>query len=269
MKKHTVVMANKLILSRNKSKFTVQESRILCWCIGEIYKQDRINGQFENKELFISIQEYAETIGAREDNTERDIVEVCKNLINKSFEIQLQERWKVHNWFSSIGYDEKTKIISFMLTNEVIPYILGLKDRFTVMDLRNIIPLNSSYAIKIYQIMCCHKKYGITIILEELKKMLGIEDKGAYKLYGAIKRDILEISKKEINEKTDILIDYQEIKEKKRVASVKFIAKEKNKIRNIIDEKTIKKRMEAIAHKKTQTHNSEDFLKKAKIVLSK
>jgi len=47
--------------------------------------------------------------------------------------------------------------------------------------------------------------------------------------YGAIKQRILEISKREINKKTDLTLSYSEIKKGRKVEAIKFkITQKKN-----------------------------------------
>ena len=79
--------------------------------------------------------------------------------------------------------------------------------------------------IKLYQLLAQYKnKPGgeREITLENLKSMLGISNEKTYKLFGDVKRKILEISKREINEKTDLIISYSEIKTGRKVTSIKF-----------------------------------------------
>ena len=66
----------------------------------------------------------------------------------------------------------------------------------------------------------CHKKHGKTFTLERFKEMMGIKDKKTYALYGKIKQDVLEIAKREIDEKTDIKFCYTEIKGGEKGAKV-------------------------------------------------
>jgi dihydrodipicolinate reductase len=43
-----------------------------------------------------------------------------------------------------------------------------------------------------------------------------------YKKFNNFKKDVLERAKNEINEKTDLLIDYQEIKEARKITAISF-----------------------------------------------
>ena len=70
-----------------------------------------------------------------------------------------------------------------------------LKEKFTSFKLENILYLNSSYAIKIYQLLTQYKKIGERVItLDELRSTLGILELKAYVAYGSINKRILAIS---------------------------------------------------------------------------
>ena len=91
--------------------------------------------------------------------------------------------------------------------------------------MENILYLRSSHAIKLYQLLAQYKNKpdgAREIMLEDLKSMLGISNEKTYKLFGDVKRRILEISKREINEKTDLMISYSLIKQSRKVVAIKF-----------------------------------------------
>ena len=58
--------------------------------------------------------------------------------------------------------------------------------------------------------------------LDDLRSTLGLENKKTYNLYGNIKQKILDISKREINAKTDISFSYSPIKKSRKVVALKF-----------------------------------------------
>lgn len=68
--------------------------------------------------------------------------------------------------------------------------------------------------------------------ISELKTILGIE-KTKYKLYGHFKNKVLEIAEREINEKTDILIQIEEIKTGRKITAIKFLISAKKGIKAV------------------------------------
>lgn len=83
--------------------------------------------------------------------------------------------------------------------------------------------LNSLYAIRLYQLLWQALNPGyISISLDELRQILGIEHLKSYGKYAVLKRKIIEPIKKEINEKTDLTIIYSELIEDKKVTGLQF-----------------------------------------------
>ena len=90
--------------------------------------------------------------------------------------------------------------------------------------------MKTAFSERIYELM---KSYSFrhTIILElnELKKLLMVEDVKSYNRFPDFRRKVLEKAQLEINELTDINIEFEPIKTGRKVTSIKFIIEEKFK----------------------------------------
>ena len=125
-------------------------------------------------------------------------------------------------FLSSTEYflDDSTVELSF--DKKLKSYLLQLKNNFTMYEFENVVALSSSYAIRIYELCKQYEKIKERIIeIESLKEILDIKAK-SYNRYDNFKRKVLEIAKREINEKTDIHISFEEIKTGRKVTSIKF-----------------------------------------------
>jgi len=104
---------------------------------------------------------------------------------------------------------------------------LEVKEKYLKYKLENILSLRSSYVIRLYEILKdwleLNKRYGNKaekiISLEEFRNILEIPK--SY-MFGDIKRQILEKAKKELEQHTDIIFDYEEIKTGRKVTHLKF-----------------------------------------------
>lgn len=106
------------------------------------------------------------------------------------------------------------------------PYLLDLKSKFLSYDVENVLRLTSSYSIRLYELTRAYVGIGKrTFRVEDLKKILGIENK--YKQYTHLKKRVLEPSRNNINETTDINLEFEEIKEGRRVAKICFTISKK------------------------------------------
>ena len=123
---------------------------------------------------------------------------------------------------------------------ELFPYFKEAQERlFTRFNIQNIKPLTSIHAIRMYELA---KQFDDTgwreISLEEFKRMMKIE--GKYKQVKDLKKRVLEPAKRQINERTDISIDYELIKRGRKYTKVKlYISKNKNRVERKKNEKLI------------------------------
>lgn len=224
MENNIVVQSNKLIESHYKQQYTVQEQRMVLWVISEIHKEDYFKTQkYENKTITISAQKYAELMDINIADVYKRTQEIGDNLMQKVITIKTDNGWEMFHWVDIMKYHKGTAIIEVTISSAIIPYIIDLKEKFTAFRLENILYLNSSYAIKLYQILIQYKQIGEReITVDELKSMLGISNQKTYKLFAKIKTKILEVSKREINAKTDLIISCSTIKTSRKVTAIKF-----------------------------------------------
>lgn len=216
-----VVQSNKLVEAHYKQQYTIQEQRMVLWIISEIHKEYWFTKKYEHKTIVISAQKYAELMGITVDNIYRRAEEIGKSLMQKVFKIKSGNGWEMFSWLCHMKYENG--LIEVSIAPAILPHIIGLGETFTKFGLENILYLNSSHAIKVYQILAQYKTVKeTTITVDDLRSMLGINSEKAYSRYDNVKAKILEISKREINNKTDLTISYLEIKTGKKVTSLKF-----------------------------------------------
>lgn len=225
MKNEIVVQSNKLIESHYKQQYTVQEQRMVLWVISEIHKEDYFSGEYKYKTITVSAQKYAELMDITVDDVYKRAQEIGDNLMQKVITIKTDKGenkgWEMFHWVESMKYDNG--IIEVLISPKIIPYIIDLKEKFTAFRLENVLYLRSAHAIKLYQILAQYKQIGEReITVDDLKSTLGVSDEKTYKLFGAIKSKILQISKREINAKTDLIISYSLIKRSRKVIAIKF-----------------------------------------------
>ena len=159
---------------------------------------------------------------------------VTKELSTKQFEIKdrFNERFSIFNFVSSANYADGILEIEF--SHRLLGYLLEIKDKYLKYDIKNIMSLSSKYTIRLYKILKDgfekNLRYGnkaeLKLSIQEFKEVLEIPK--SYR-FNDIKRQILEKSKKELAEHTDIIFDFQEIKTGRKVTHLKFIIQENPK----------------------------------------
>ncbi|HAO52059.1 TPA: hypothetical protein DCQ85_01170 [Candidatus Magasanikbacteria bacterium] len=162
-------------------------------------------------------------------------------------------------WFGYMKYINHTGTLEIAFNYDLCPFLLELDIPYTKYYLKNVKPLDSIYAIRIYELLKQYENtkikgelWGRTIEIDELKQILGIPP-NEYKLYADFKRRVIFQAQKEINKKTDIIFEFEEIKSSgKKIKSLKFII-HKN---NLVNEKEVAVTLDYIQEIKTKFKNS-------------
>jgi len=164
---------------------------------------------------------------------------VARDLMSKPLTIRStdNESWLVVNWVSSARYIKGSGTVIFKISDELKPYLLALKKHFLQYDIKNILPLRSTYVIRLYELLKdwfniefrYSKSKIITkvIDLRWLRQTFQISNK--YK-YNDIKRRILLKAQSDLPKYTDIKFKFNEIKEGHKVTHIKFFIQGNQKI---------------------------------------
>ena len=133
-------------------------------------------------------------------------------------------------FLSSAEYFDKQGIVELSFDEKLKPYYLQLKKSFTAYHLENILKLKSFYSIRIYELV---KQYENTatkeriIELIEFKEILGIQEK--YEPFRNLKHWVLLPAQKEIIEKTDIIFQFEPLRECRKITKIRFYNIQQNK----------------------------------------
>lgn len=225
-KNYYSVMANKII--RGKQKMTVYEAKLIRVLISQIKKDDKDFRMYRT-----NIKSLAEMLGTDRKNIQREIRSVCKNLMKQIVEIENGEDWEILHWLSYAKYDSKTGIIMLMLSQEISPYVLALKEKFTRYQTKNILTMQSFYAIRLYELLQMRigmdKKKTMLYQFEVKELRIILECESKFKQIGEFKRFVLDIAVREISNETEYICMYDCKKTGRVITDVIFSLKEKDK----------------------------------------
>lgn len=130
------------------------------------------------------------------------------------------------------NYDD---LVTVKFNEDIMPYLINLKENFTQYLIYDIANLNSKYSIIIYKWITMnyniYEKYNNKkmsnpyISMEELRKITDTEDQ--YERFGNFESRVLKQSIDEINENTHYEIQYEKIKRGKSIIGIQFEIKTK------------------------------------------
>lgn len=215
-----VVKSNALVPAM--AKLGLMELRLLAFCIAHIQPQDT---SFEP--VTAAAKEIASLYEMPLDRTYSLIKEVMININSKPAEYLDGNRKNISVWFTTISYHEGEGLFTFHMNQHLSPYLLGLKDNFTTYRLKDVYQFKSASTWHIYEILRQYKSVGrVEFYLEKFKALIGVS--GNYPRFNNLKFKLIDPAITEINEKSDIEVQYELLKHGVKVTGLRFfIAKNK------------------------------------------
>jgi plasmid replication initiation protein len=195
-----------------------------------IYSNVKRNDEV-GKDYQIRVEDIAKLMNKNYGNIYIYLKNAINEMLRNPLEIEItKENGKkvldAFNWIADAHYENG--VVSFTISKRLKPYILELQQKFVKYRLENILNLKGVYVIRLYEILkdflnqeTRHNKKAEKIYsLDEFREMLQIPK--SYQYSSHIKKLILEKSKTEFAEHTDIIFEYEEIKTGRKVTHLKF-----------------------------------------------
>ena len=234
MKNGLVVKDNALMNASYNLEVT--EQRLILLAI--ISARETGQGITSDSKLEIHASDYAIQFNVAKETA----YEALKNAVNNLFERQFSFREETKKgvgivrsrWVSRIKYIDDAAILEITFAPDVVPLITRLEEHFTSYQIKQIAQLTSKYAIRLYELLIAWRTTGKVPELElsEFRNRLGIGD-SEYTAMNNFKSRVLEPSIKQINEHTDIKLDYEQHKAGRKIDGFSFKFKQKVKQKKI------------------------------------
>ena len=214
----SLVKHNNLI----KSRYTLEasEQKLLYKIFEHVQKNN-----YTTKELNLNFNEFMKEFkGVLNKNiTKADFKRLVEGLQDKKPYIIIGDEFTRTQWYKikgKINYDE----IKLILDDDVFKYIQAQEKNFTMLRLESIYKFKKAYTFKIYELIkqWSNTKKVIIFDVDELKKDLDIEENKGYKNYSNIEKKNILPALKEINDNSELKVEYESVKVGRKVVSVKF-----------------------------------------------
>lgn len=228
MSEYQVVKANELIQKSRFSLSTLQQ-KIVLFLISKIKPTDE-----EFKRYEFSISDFCQVCGIEPQGENYPAIrKAIKDIADKSMWLELQDKEKTMllvRWIETPIIKRNSGTISLQLNENLKPYLLQLKSNFTQYELVWTLQFKSKYSIRLYELIQSYM-FNRNIMtekifpLDELKKALNAEN---HKTYHNFYSRALNPAIKEINEKSDLEIEFEPIKTGRTVSHIKLTFTEKD-----------------------------------------
>ncbi|MDG1570389.1 replication initiation protein [Bacillus cereus] len=222
IKENNIVSKSNTLIEANSRLNLVEQKMLLCLA-SNIEPNDR-----DFKTYTFPIKQFHDLLGLNGSTKYTELSKITKELLSKVIEIRAGEELIQVSWLSSAIYNRNKGTIDMRFDPLLKPFLLELSNKFTSYRLANVVKLKSTYAIRIYELL---KQYEDlkerTISLENLRYYLDAMD--VYPNYANFKQRVLKPSQKELNQKTDISFEFEEIKLGRKVQKIRFIIRAQKK----------------------------------------
>ena len=225
-KRNYIVSKANEIIQKSRYELSLSEQRTIAYICSKIKPiTNSANNIPWQLEYTFDIQEYRKVCGL--DNNGRiyeEIKVLLKELSNKTMWIKLADGTETTvKWIVKVWANKRSGKVKVRLDEDLAPYLFELQERFTAYGLINILAMKSQYSIRLYEIF---KSYAfrkkILFDLNDLKKYLAVNEVKSYERFPDFRRKVLDIALKEINEYTDIVVEYDTITKGRKVIKINF-----------------------------------------------
>ncbi len=231
-------MSNNLIVKANdivKASYhlTANEQRLILSAIAKIPKDKPIS---DRNTYLVSAEDFIE-LGVHPKTAYRELNKAIESLYEKNITIKqgntsIKSRWVqmivkadydwlVENYhffdsdcekgdetYISMSFPQDYCLIGVKFSEAVIPFLSNLSSNFTQYLKQDIAGLSSAYAIRFYEFLMQFKSTGVVrITLTELRQMFDLD--GKYKATKDLRKWVIDVAIKEINEKSPYEVKYR------------------------------------------------------------
>jgi plasmid replication initiation protein len=226
-----VVKSNALI----QASYTlglVEQRLILMAIVGARETGDGITAE---SLLTVRAQDYAELFGVERHTAYGALAGAVETLFNRRATVDVYDkkhdrtRSMTVRWVTAMAYEEGEGSITLRFGLEIVPELIRLESNFTSYELEQVAGLTSAYAVRLYELLMQWRVVGKTPVfkLAQFRGQLGLGVE-EYASMGDFKKRVLDYGIKQINEKTDITVSYEQHKTGRNITGFSFKFKQKS-----------------------------------------
>lgn len=250
------VYKNKKLNRANFGDFNLNDYQVFLYLVSKLGGVNTVGKYLQSEQLqrehVLTAKEFSEVFNVD--------LPTCYGVLKKAIDKLMKTDIKIENHtdsgFCRINICSKAEYMShegyinIKLTDDIMPYLAQVKQRFVLYNLKEIANFGSLYTTRLYELLQEYQETGWVVkSIEELRNIFAVGTK--FQAYKDLKRHTFGHACQEINNNYDMCLNFEEIKEGRRVQAVKFtfkktiVMKTVNKItglpQNIYDKPKAKK----------------------------
>lgn len=226
-----IVKSNALI-EACYSPGSVYKMRVLLACLMQVKAKNELK---QKQNFLITANTLADLTGIKAGDNYQELKKAAKELSRMVITVQnTPDNFKIDPWdemdinvTSSCRYYKNEGKISLRFSEEILPYISNLKTRFTQYQAQYVMPMRSSYGIRLYELCLQWLGDEREFSVGEFKRLFGLEKK--YPRLEQLKRRVIQPALDDINTYSDIRVEFGQRKAGRRVTHLQFMIVKKRK----------------------------------------
>ena len=217
-----VVAKDNRLITKSRYSLTLQQQKILLYLISRIKPTDEVGTVYE-----LPISEFIKVCGYDNAYYYKAVKDDIKKLHDTSSWIEIEKGKEIlFSWIDTAEINHNSGKIRITFHSTVSSYLFELREKYTQYNLYNVLCLSHKYSIRLYEyIMSMRYKKTFEVSLDELKKRIDAEK---YSSFGNFHSRVLKPAIYDIDDYTDIMVEYKLIKSGKTVEMIAFKVRDKD-----------------------------------------
>ncbi len=221
MEKLQVCKSNALVEAGYR--LSLGEHKIILACIAQVRRDEPISSE---RLYEVSALEVAERSAITRQAAYMELKGAADTLFERHVSVRTGPDGKPpiirkFRWVQAIEYVQDAGVVRVQFSSPILPYLAELTERFTVYPIEDVSRLTSVHAIRLYELLVQWKGTGQREVeLDWLRRAFMIED--AYKSISDLKKYVIDIAVRQINEHTPLQVSWAQRKTGRRVTHLAF-----------------------------------------------
>jgi len=224
------VYKNKKLNTANFGNFTHNDYQVFLHLVSKIGGVDKEGKYLQPEQLqrehVLTVKEFSEVFNTDIHNAYGSLKKSVDKLMKTDIKVSKLENGRIVriNVCSQAEYAKREGYITVEFTDRIMPYLVQVKEKFVLYNLKEISNFGSLYTTRLYELVQEFKDTGYIIkSIEQLREVFAVGDN--FKKYNNFKRRTFDHACSEINSNYKMNLGYEEIKEGRKVVAIKFVFK--------------------------------------------
>jgi plasmid replication initiation protein len=172
--------------------------------------------------MTVDVSDFAESFDIDLKNAYREVESLATQLQKKIIQFRQADGTRVKvGIITKQKYHDGEGRASIRFDEDLLPHIIALREKFTKYKIKDVYQFTSAYTWRLYELLAQNKDIKKREFdLDEFKWKVGVAEK--YDAIGDLKKRVIDSSVDEINEYSDIKVQYDQVKRGRRVTGFVF-----------------------------------------------